>query len=61
VGIIESIDKSDALISKEKKDASTLYYPMGEFAKIFMPMAQYATQHYINNNQEQEDAGTSIK
>jgi membrane protein required for colicin V production len=53
VGIIESIDTQNVLISKEKKEASSLYYAMGDFAKIFMPLATKATQHYLNNNNDQ--------
>jgi membrane protein required for colicin V production len=55
VGIIESIDTGNVLISKEKKEASTLYYAMGDFAKIFMPLAQKATQHYLNKNDQTTD------
>jgi hypothetical protein len=59
VGIIESIDTGNVLISKEKKEASTLYYAMGDFAKIFMPLATKATQHYLNKNDQNQDQETN--
>jgi membrane protein required for colicin V production len=54
VGIVESLDTSNALISKEKKESSVLYYAMGDFAQIFMPLATKATQQIYNKQEQQE-------
>jgi membrane protein required for colicin V production len=59
VGIIESVDAGNVLISKEKKEVSSLYYAMGDFAKIFMPLATKATQHYLNKNDQNQDQETN--
>lgn len=45
---IEFVDADNRLISKSTKCESTLYYPMGEFAGIFMPVVKEVTQQVIN-------------
>lgn len=45
---IEFVDADNRLISKSTKRESALYYPMGQFAGIFMPVVKKVTQQVIN-------------
>lgn len=48
IGVIEFIDEDNKLIDKTKKEESVLYYPMKEFAGIFLPAAKAVTEQIVN-------------
>lgn len=49
VGIMEYIDADNTLISKTKKKSSALYYPIKDFAGLFIPAAKDFTEQIIND------------
>lgn len=48
IGVIEFIDGDNKLIEKTNKQDSALYYPMKDFADIFLPAAKVVTEQIIN-------------
>lgn len=49
IGVLEYIDGDHTLISKTKKKSSVLYYPIKDFAGLFVPAAKEFTQQIIND------------
>ena len=48
IGVLEYIDASGKILSKQAKEESVLYYPLGDFAGIFVPVAKELTHDIIN-------------
>lgn len=50
VTAFEFIDSDNRIVEKNIKDESVLYYPMKDFAGIFIPAAKNVTNQLLNNN-----------
>ena len=50
VSVFEFIDSDNRIVEKNIKDESALYYPMKDFAGIFIPAAKNVTDQLLNNN-----------
>lgn len=49
VGVMEYIDADNSLISKTKKKSSALYYPIKDFAGLFIPAARDFTEQIMDD------------
>lgn len=50
VSVFEFIDSDNRIVEKNIKDESVLYYPMNDFAGIFIPAAKNVTEQLLNND-----------
>ena len=48
VSVFEFIDSDNRIVEKNIKDESVLYYPMKDFAGIFIPAAKGVTEQLLN-------------
>lgn len=48
IGVLEYIDADNRILSRESKEDSAFYYPLKDFAGIFLPVAKELTHEIIN-------------
>lgn len=49
ISVFEFFDADNRIVEKNIKDESALYYPMKDFAGIFIPVAKDVTEQLLNN------------
>lgn len=49
ISVFEFFDADNRIVEKNIKDESALYYPMKDFAGIFIPAAKNVTEQLLNN------------